>query len=252
MQVLKDIYKLCGEEYRSIPNVFAIKNRDALTLIDCGTNASDWEIVKRNMEYWGIDSLPVREVLITHAHGDHAGNAAMLQKQGAKIYVGQGAASVERSDDPLNFHYAYPTPFEPFIPDVYVKDKDSLVIRDLSFTCIEAPGHSSGDVCYLVEMYGKKIMFLGDVFHIGEYGSRAWIGYQWFLDSDYDSYMRSLYKLMQVHADVLLSAHMQGCLTDADFIKRDAFIQAEEKFDGRWDKKRFIEELYAGDDRTRR
>ena len=243
MQILKDIYKLCGEEYRAIPNVFAIRNQDSLILIDCGTNESDWNIVRKNMEYWGISDLPITHVLITHAHGDHVGNAAMLQKKGAQIYVGQAATSVEDAEDPLNFHYAYPSEFQPFIPDQYVKDGDVLEIGSLCFTCIEAPGHSIGDVCYLVEMYGKKILFLGDVFHIGEYGSRAWIGYQWFLGSDYDAYMRSLYKLMHVHADVLLSAHMQGCLCDADFIKRDAFIQAEEKFDGRWDKRSFLKEL---------
>ena len=69
---------------------------------------------------------------------------------------------------------------------------------------------------YLVEMNGKNIMFLGDVFNIGAYGEKAWIGDQWFLDSDYDNYMRSLYKLMHIHADILLSAHMQGCLRDGD------------------------------------
>jgi len=48
---------------------------------------------------------------------------------------------------------------------------------------------------------------------------------------------------MHIHADILLSAHMQGCLRDGDAVIRDAFIQAQEKFDGRWDKKVFLKEL---------
>ena len=243
MQILKDVYKLAGEEYRMVPNIFAIKAENALILVDCGTDDSDWQIVLENMRYWGIDCMPVNNVLITHPHGDHAGNTAMLQRMGAKIIVGEKAVSVEEAENPLNFYYAYPAAYEPFVPDQYVKDGEELLIHGLKFSVIEAPGHSIGDVVYLVEMNGKNIMFLGDVFHIGAYGEKAWIGDQWFLDSDYDNYMRSLYKLMHIHADILLSAHMQGCLRDGDAVIRDAFIQAQEKFDGRWDKKVVLKEL---------
>lgn len=243
MQILRDIYKLAGEEYRMIPNIYAIKAENSLILVDCGTNDSDWKVAIETMKYWGIDGLPITHVLITHAHGDHAGNAAMLQRMGAEIIVGQKAVCVEEAENPLNFYYAYPTVYEPFVPDRYVKDGEELIIHGLKFTAIEAPGHSIGDVVYRVEIDGKSILFLGDVFHINSYGESAWIGDQWFLDSDYDSYMRSLYKLMHIHADILLSAHMQECLKDGDAIIRSAFIQAQEKFDGRWDKKKFLEGL---------
>ncbi len=226
-----------------VPNIFAIKAEDALILVDCGTDENDWQVAVENMRCWGIDSLPVTHVLITHAHGDHAGNAAMLQRAGAKIIAGEKAVSLEKAEDPLNFHYAYPKAYEPFTPDHYVKDGEELLIHGLRFTVIAVPGHSIGDVVYQVEMSGKEILFLGDVFHIESYGEKAWIGEQWFLDSDYDAYMRSLYRLMHIHADVLLSAHMQGCLRNSDAILRSAFIQAQEKFDGRWDKKLFLKEL---------
>ena len=108
MQILKDVYKLAGEEYRMVPNIFAIKAENALILVDCGTDDSDWQIVLENMRYWGIDCLPVTHVLITHPHGDHAGNTAMLQRMGAKIIVGEKAVSVEEAENPLNFYYAYP------------------------------------------------------------------------------------------------------------------------------------------------
>ncbi|MDE6951874.1 MAG: MBL fold metallo-hydrolase [Lachnospiraceae bacterium] len=243
MQVLKNLYKLAGEEYRMVPNVFAVKAEDALVLIDCGTDEREWQVITENMRGWGIDGVPVTHVLITHAHGDHAGNAAMLQRAGAKIIVGERAVSVEDAENPLNFHYAYQEPCKPFVPDRYVKDGEELMIHGLKFTVIAAPGHSAGDVVYQVEMDGKSILFLGDVFHIDSYGEKAWIGEQWFLDSDYDAYMRSLYRLMHIHADVLLSAHMQGCLRDCDYILRSAFIQAQEKFDGRWNKKLFLKEI---------
>lgn len=243
MQIMNGLYKLSGEEYRQVANVFAIKAEDALILIDCGTDKYDWEVVEENLRYWHLENLPITHVLITHAHGDHAGNAAMLQKRGAEIIVGRKNVSLESAEDPRNFYYAYPTPFIPFVPDHYVKDGEELKIHGLVFSVIEAPGHSIGDVVYQVKIDGKKVMFLGDVFHIDSYGQKAWIGDQWFLDSDYDNYMRSLYKLMHIHTDILLSAHMQGCLKDGDMIIRNAFIQAQEKFDGRWDKKAFLQDL---------
>ena len=243
MQILKDIYKLAGEEYGMIPNIFAIHVKESLILIDCGTDANDWKIAEENMKYWELDHLPITHVLITHAHGDHAGYASELQERGAKIIAGYKATSVEREKDPLNFYYAYPQPFKPFKPDYYVKDREKFNIHGLELMAVTVPGHSIGDTIYCLNMYGKKIMFLGDIFHIDEYGSGAWIGNQWFLDSDYDQYMRSLFKIKDMDADVLLSGHKHGAFRNAKFILKDAFIKAQEKFDGRWDKKNFIGEL---------
>ena len=51
MQILKDLYKLAGEEYRMIPNIFAVKAEDALILVDCGTDGREWQVVTENMRY---------------------------------------------------------------------------------------------------------------------------------------------------------------------------------------------------------
>lgn len=243
MQILRDIYKLTGEEYRMVPNIFAIRWERGLVLVDCGTGESDWITARETLRYWGLEKLDVTHVLITHAHRDHAGYAAKLQRDGAMIIAGAGADCVEHTADPRNFYYAFHEPFPAFVPDRYVTDGDIIEIGDLKFEVIEASGHSCCDIVYKVEMYGKQILFLGDVFHIGEYGAGAWIGEEWFIDSDYDKYMRSLYRLKDIPADVLLSGHKQGCLQGAEQILHDAFIKAQERFDGRWDKKKFLEEI---------
>lgn len=243
MQILKNIYKLTGEEYGMIPNIYAIKTQSGLILVDCGTDKTDWNVAEESMRYWELDSIPITHVLITHAHGDHAGFAAELQRRGAKIICGKNAVAVESAEDPRNFYYAYRNPFEPFIPDRYVQDEEDFTINGLRFIAYETPGHSVGDIVYKTEMYNKVIMFIGDVFHIAEYGKGAWIGNQWFLDSDYDCYMRSLYRLKEMKADVLLSGHMQGCLGNGTSILKDAFTKSLELFEGKWDKKAFLQEL---------
>ncbi|MGL6198430.1 MAG: MBL fold metallo-hydrolase [Lachnospiraceae bacterium] len=244
MQVLKDIYKLIGEEYRIVPNIYAVRSGESLILFDCGTNENDWMIARENMKYWGIDHLPITYAFITHAHADHAGYAAELQKRGTKIIAGEGMTALENRTDPRNFYYAVlHKPFAEFKPDKYVKDGEILEIEGLKIEVIEASGHSASDYIYRINMYGKVILFIGDVFHIAEYGMGAQIGNEWFVDSDYDKYMRTLFKLKDIQADVILSGHMQGCLKDAGFILKDAVIKAQEKFDGRWDKKSYLKSL---------
>lgn len=246
MQILRDIFKVAGEEFRMVPNIYMIRSDDKLIAVDCGTDENDWRIVEENLTYWGIHELPVTHVLITHAHGDHAGYAAELQRRGAKIICGRNADAVEHSKDCRNFYYAYPFySFDACKPDVYVQDGDVLDINGLSFVCYETPGHSDGDIVYEVTMYGKKILFVGDVIHIEPYGSSAKIGEEWFIDSDYDAYMRSLFRMKDMEADVILSGHMQGCLRQGSEILKSAFVLAQEKFDGRWDKRKFMEEYKA-------
>lgn len=244
MQILRDVYKLTGEEYRMVPNIYALRANNELILVDCGTDdESDWKTARETLRYWGLDNLKIAYVLITHAHFDHAGYAAELQKRGAKIVAGCHAVALEKADDLRNLYFLFHKPFPAVIPDRYVSDGEILNLNGLRFEVAELPGHSCGDVVYTVEMNGKRIMFLGDVFHIKEYGAGPWIGDEWFPDSDYKSYLRSLYRMKDMKADVLLSGHMRGCLKGATGILQEAFGVALERFDGRWDKEEFMKEL---------
>ena len=91
MRILDNLYWINGMIYGTLGNAYAIRHNDSLTLIDCGMEY-DWDSLYNALCSWGLEKLPIRNVLLTHGHRDHAGNAKRMQDQGAKIYVNEGDA----------------------------------------------------------------------------------------------------------------------------------------------------------------
>lgn len=102
--------------------------------------------------------LSAEAVLLTHAHFDHAGAAACLQRKGAKIYVHTADVGLLQSDG--NLAAVFGEPFETFQPDVTVSGGDTLTLGDTVFTVLHTPGHTAGSVCYVAEK--EHVIFSGD------------------------------------------------------------------------------------------
>src|SRR5579883_1692694 len=71
-------------------------------LVDAGT-LGDEEDLRTGLAAVGADPFDVRLVVITHAHHDHAGLAASLQRSGAIVMLGAGDADLAKQgqDDDL-------------------------------------------------------------------------------------------------------------------------------------------------------
>jgi len=69
-------------------NVFAFRDDDGqVTLVDCGYFNAPKHVL-RALKYIGSDPSDVTRILLTHAHGDHAGGLAKLRKvTGASVAV---------------------------------------------------------------------------------------------------------------------------------------------------------------------
>lgn len=102
--------------------------------------------------------LSAEAVLLTHAHFDHTGAAACLQRKGAKIYVHAADVGLLQSDG--NLAAVFGESFETFQPDVTVSDGDTLTLGDTVFTVLHTPGHTAGSVCYVAEK--ERVIFSGD------------------------------------------------------------------------------------------
>ena len=74
MQILKDIYMVLGGPYSNIANIFIIKHNDALVVMDTAEEGFEYDIIRKNMSYWGLDKYPVSHILISHKHKNHIGN----------------------------------------------------------------------------------------------------------------------------------------------------------------------------------
>ena len=113
-------------------------------------------------------SLHVTAIVITHAHIDHIGAAAVLRRRtGAPVYM-------NAADQPLNKHLDVQAqwlgmePPESAIIDVEARDGDSLKLGSATFNVIHTPGHTQGSLCLFVPEQGKLIA--GDTLFHGSIG----------------------------------------------------------------------------------
>lgn len=103
-------------------------------------------------------------VLLTHAHFDHIGAAAELQRGGALIVM-------HRDDVPLvgsfkNLAFYAGKKVEHFTPDVTVSGGETLDVAGIAVKVMHTPGHTAGGVCYIAE----DCIFSGDTLFELSYG----------------------------------------------------------------------------------
>ena len=119
------------------------------------------------------------DVFLTHAHADHIGNAALLQKMGCRLYLSTRDDQMHRDWPktskkllaralheglPQDFLAAPPSPILHYGPEAFtaipVDEGDVLSYGNWHFRCVMTPGHTPGHLC-LYEP-AKKVLLLGD------------------------------------------------------------------------------------------
>jgi len=122
--------------------------RPALVLIDGGLTQSA-ALIDANLRVAGFDPADVRVILNSHAHFDHAGGIAALQRAtGARVVVSEAAADTFRSGqvpahDP-QAGYAPHNGFPPVDNLETLPDGGTLTVGDTTFTLHWTPGHTPG------------------------------------------------------------------------------------------------------------
>ena len=95
---------------------YVVETSEGLILVDSGLDR-DAKLVKSQMAELELDWRRVRVILLTHAHGDHAGGAESLwASTGVKIYAGSGGAAVLRAGQPREAFFS--TFFMPTSPRI--------------------------------------------------------------------------------------------------------------------------------------
>jgi len=234
MRILKDIYQFSGESYGYIPsgpigdNVFVIKGKDALVMIDSGGEEEEVKIIDDGLKYWGLSNYPISHVLICHGHAWHMGNAHIFRKRGAKIVAGlDDAEAIEIGD--YRVHDSPPFKTKPYIPcivDMKVKDGDIIEAAGLEFEVIALPGHTPGSVCYKLFMDGKTIFFSGDAVTVGPECKFSVLGWSGSAGYDREKYFESIKKISKMHTDIILPSEYQLCLKDGWKILQDSYLRA--------------------------
>jgi glyoxylase-like metal-dependent hydrolase (beta-lactamase superfamily II) len=200
-------------------HVYLLDGGDELALVDVGAGMGAEAIVE-NVRREGFDPSRIRHLILTHAHGDHAGGAARMRGllDDPAVYLSHAVARFLREGDEqaVSLDVAkqagiYPPDYalEPCDVDVELDDGATIEVGNLALRVLDTPGHSDGHVSLVLELGGQRCLFAGDVIFFG-----GKILLQSIYDCRLDALIRSLRRLRELSVDVLLPGHVALSLGD--------------------------------------
>ena len=159
-----------------VVNAFLLADSDGLTLIDTGVAGSEDKILDAVREI-GRQPQDIRNILVTHLHGDHTGSLAALKgATGAPATMHPLDAALVRegiSARPMRpapgllpklmvnlFMRSAPQGIQPTSIEYEVNDGDELPIAG-GLRVFHAPGHAAGQVVFLWPQQGG-VLFAAD------------------------------------------------------------------------------------------
>ena len=200
--VLKDVSLIVGDGLCS--NIFVLGKED-VTIVDTGVGNKANPIFPQ-LEELGVLPENIKQVIITHAHHDHAmGTFLILEQANPRVFVHEDDTQYIASS----------------LGEAIVKVVEGDIIDTAigSFEVYLTPGHTNGSMC----LYNadKKILISGDtVFPDGYYG--RYDGESGSLDAMIDS----LKKLTELDCEIMLPGHGSPVFQDANSHIQLSFNQA--------------------------
>ncbi|WP_409346396.1 MBL fold metallo-hydrolase [Paenibacillus sp. MBLB4367] len=185
-------------------NMYLLVGGSSAALIDSGAGI-DPQAVIAQIRACGFDESLIEAIFLTHAHADHAGGAAELQRlTGASVYCPKETARVVREGDEeanglrqarLDGIYPPDYRFEACPSAIAAADGASIAIGDVTLKFLASPGHSSDHASlYCPEL---RALFSGDAVFAG--GKIAAIGTPDFSMEALASSIRKLAELNVMH-----------------------------------------------------
>jgi metallo-beta-lactamase class B len=148
----QDPFRIYGNSYyvgtASLSSILIVTD-EGLILLD-GALPQSVPLIARNIEALGFDVGDIRFILNSHAHFDHAGGIAALQRaSGATVVASPRGAQALRSGGPPADDPQYGMPavekLYPPVPDVQVvQDGGTITLGGVAVTAHLTPGHTPG------------------------------------------------------------------------------------------------------------
>lgn len=149
----------------------------------------------------------VSHIMVTHTHRDHSPAARTLQRRvGGTIYAfgphGSGrpeaGVAVEEGTD------------HDFVPDIPLKDGDTVTGSDWSLEAVHTPGHCSNHLCY--RLHEERTLFCGD--HVMGWSTTVVAP----PDGDMRAYMCSLRRLLDSDDAIYWPTHGPAIYDPPSFV----------------------------------
>ena len=129
--------------------------------------------------------IELESILLTHAHVDHAGGTAELARRRSLPIVGPHRGDlfwIEGLEEQGRMFGL--TPAEPFVPDRWLEDGDTVRVGALELDVRHCPGHTPGHVVF--HHPASRWALVGDVLFAGSIGRTDFPG------GDYDTLIASI------------------------------------------------------------
>ncbi|MCX8005875.1 MAG: MBL fold metallo-hydrolase [Burkholderiaceae bacterium] len=127
----------------------------------------------------------IGQILLTHAHIDHAGGTGTLARELKVPIVGPHPGDrfwIEGLPQQARM-FGFP-PAEPFAPDRWLDDGDTVQVGEVTLSVRHTPGHTPGHVVFHDPV--SRRAFVGDVLFAGSIGRTDFPG------GDYDTLIKSI------------------------------------------------------------
>jgi glyoxylase-like metal-dependent hydrolase (beta-lactamase superfamily II) len=194
-------------------HIFLLDGGDELALIDTGAGMGVDAVVE-NIRGDGFDPARIRQIVLTHAHVDHAGGVAKARSllPDASVLCSHAVAGFVREADEqgVSLDVAkqagfYPLDYvlEPCEVDRELRDGDAIQLGDLTLQVLDTPGHADGHVSLLLDHAGRRTLFGGDVVF---FGGTILLQNTW--DCRLPEHIASLRRLRDLSITALLPSHL--------------------------------------------
>ncbi len=187
-----------------------IETEEGLILADGGLPQSA-ALIEANIKSVGFDPMKISAILVSHAHYDHAGGIAALQRlTGARVYTSveglNGLKSGQlQSDDPQFLYGAENTSFPAIENVVALADSEVLTIGGVEVTAVYTPGHTPGGISWSWESCALGTCY--DVVYADSITAVSAEGYRFSEGPAANQIIESADALSKLDCDILLSPH---------------------------------------------
>jgi metallo-beta-lactamase class B len=138
-QVFDDLFFLGQTGF----SVWGLRTSEGFILVDAIFDYSVEAEVVDGLRKLGMDPADIRYVIISHAHGDHSGGAAFLQKLGARIVMSEVDWDLYENSNAA----------EKATRDVVATDGMELTLGDATVRVHLTPGHTHGTLSTVLPVH---------------------------------------------------------------------------------------------------